>query len=335
MATIVRSCNPTDPARTGHALVILHYLDKTTNTRTFFMGEESSYIERDEVNSTGAVVMNNSGPKPKPKKERFRRFPLTVTNNAGQKAHILANTNYVANPTSHYVLRKNARRGNMKYTLQLPNKIWGFPKGAGNDIHETAKDIAAREFLEEIGYTLDTTRLVFKKCVETEYYDTIERKRMTRQSVVFHYELKNADDTEKNAVLATFAAKVTAREGEIFNAGFFTEADVNGKNKNRISELAFSDFTLDHSTAVDQTNIPRGGTVVPAAPVPAAPVPAAPAPAAPAPAAPAAPAPSGYVPPHRRPGYIPLPILLRQNLVPIFLLINEKLLEEHVNPENA
>jgi hypothetical protein len=32
---------------------------------------------------------------------------------------------------------------------------------------------------------------------------------------------------------------------------------------------------------------------------------------------------------------IPLPILLHQNLVPIFLLINEKLLEEHVNPENA
>jgi ADP-ribose pyrophosphatase YjhB (NUDIX family) len=281
MATIVRSCNPTDPARTGHALVILHYLDKTTNTRTFFMGEESSYIERDELNSTGAVVMNNSGTKPK--KERFRRFPVTVTNNAGQKAHILANTNYVANPTSHYVLRKNARRGNMKYTLQLPNGIWGFPKGAGNDINETAKDVAAREFLEEIGYTLDTSRLVFKKCVETEYYDTIERKRMTRQSVVFHYELKNADDTEKNAVLAAFAAKITAREGEIFNAGFFTEMEVNGKNKNRISDLAFSNFSLDHSTAVDQTNIPRGGTVVPAAPVPGS---------------------SSYVPPHKRPGYV-------------------------------
>ena len=208
--------------------------------------------------------MNASGTKPK--KERFRRFPSTVTNNASRKAHILANANYVANPTSHYVLRPNLRRGNMKYTLQLPNRIWGFPKGSGNNTSEASKDIAAREFLEEIGYTLDKNRLVYKKCVETEYYDNDEKKRLTRQSVVFHYELNNADDTEKKAVEAAFAAKKTAREGEVFNAAFFTEAEVNAKTKNRISELAFSNFATDHSTLVDQTTIPRGGVVLPPPP---------------------------------------------------------------------
>lgn len=259
-APVVRSCNPTDPAKTGHALVIVHYLDKTTNTRTFFIVEESSYIERDEVNNQGAVVMNSSG---KAKKERFRRFPSTVTNNAGRTAHIVANANYVANPTSQYVLRPNARRGNMKYTLQLPNGIWGFPKGSGHDVSEDSKDIAAREFLEEIGYTLDKNRLVYKKCVETQYYDNDVKKQFTRQTVVFHYELNNADDTEKKAVEAAFAAKTALRQGEVFNAGFFLEADVLAKRKNKPSEYAFANFATDHSTVVDQTTIPRGGDVLP------------------------------------------------------------------------
>ena len=271
--------------------MILHYKDKTTNIRTFFMGEESSYIERVQVNSTGAVVLNTSG---KPKKERFRRFPATVTNNAGRKAHVVTNANYGANPTSHYVLRENASKGNMKYTLQLPNGTWGFPKGGGLTLQETAKDIATREFLEEIGYTLDPNRLLFKKCVETEYYDTIERKKKTRQSVVFHYELNNVDDSEKKAVEAAFAAKITAREGELFNARFFTKAQVNSKTKNNLSDLAFSNFDLDHAALVNQTTIPRGGVVLPPAP-------------APAPAATTAPAPASgtYIPPHMRPGYVP------------------------------
>lgn len=294
--SLVRKCNPTDPAETGHSVVIVHYTDKITNIRTFFMAEESSYIERDQVNATGSVVMNNTGLKPK--KERFRRFPPGVINNAGRKTHILANANYIAEPLSHLVFRKNAQRGNMKYTLQVPNGIWGFPKGSGNSPQESSKDIAAREFLEETGYVLDKNRLLFKKCVEVDYYDTVKKKRLLRQSVVFHYELTNADDSEKNALMSAFTAKNAAREGELFHANFFTEAQVNAKRKkNTVSQLAFADFGIDHSANVDQTTIPRGGIVVPAPPAPAS-----------APTA-SAPAPSGarYVVPALRPGAVPTP----------------------------
>jgi 8-oxo-dGTP pyrophosphatase MutT (NUDIX family) len=300
-APLVRACKPTDPAEAGHAVVILHYTDKTTNIRTFFMAEESSYIERVQVNSTGAVVMNSTGRKPK--QERFRRFPAAVVTNAGRRAHIAANRNYVASPLSHFVFRKNAARGNMKYTLQVPNGIWGFPKGSGNSPQESSKDIAAREFLEETGYVLDTNRLVFKKCVDIEYYDSTQRKKQTRQSVVFHYELRNTDDSEKNALLSAFTQKNASREGELFHANFFTEAEVNRKRTtNEISKLAFAGFAVDHATNVDQTTIPRGGIVVPVAPVAPTPAPApAPAPAATTtPASAAAPTPGKYIPPHLR-----------------------------------
>lgn len=282
-SAVVRTCSPTDTSKTGHAIVIVHYLDPTTNTRIFFMGEESSYKERTYQNSSGKNVT-----------ERFRRFPSTVTNNAGRNAHAKANANFVAG-TDHFVVRKNTRKGNYKYTIQVPKGIWGFPKGAGNTVAETAKEIAAREFLEEVGYTLDKARLVFKKCVD------VSRGSEITQSVVFHYELNSK--AEHDAVNAAFAALHSAGKGELFNAGFYTEAEVNRKPKNKFSTNAFSDFGLDHSTLVDQTNIPRGGIVVSAsASSSALGAGAGPAPAAPAPAAPPV---ARYTPPHLRPGYVP------------------------------
>jgi hypothetical protein len=270
---LVRSCNPTDPAAPGHAVVIVHYLDPTTNTRTFLLGEESSYIERPKVNNTGAPVYE----KGQPKQEKYRGFPTGVANTAARKAYIQTNANYLANPTSHLVLRENKSKDPSnaryhKYTLQLPNGIWGFPKGSGPEAE--SKDIALREFQEEIGYTLDRTRLTFKKCVEVPFWDKEERKQKIRQSVVFHYELR--DVAEKDTILDTFRrTKTNVREGELFNVGFFTEADVNSKGKNDFSSLAFSDFGLDHATNVDQTSIPRGGIVIPA-PAPPPPQPTVP-----------------------------------------------------------
>jgi 8-oxo-dGTP pyrophosphatase MutT (NUDIX family) len=265
-APIVRSCNPTDPTKGGHALVIVHYLDTKTNTRTFFMGEESSYKERKYKNSSGKNVT-----------ERMRRFPPTVTNNPGRNAHAKANANFVSR-TNHFVVRKNEKKGNYKYTIQVPNGIWGFPKGSGNE--KDSKQIVIREFEEEVGYKLDDKRLVFKKCVE------VARRAETTQSVVFHYELTN--NTEVKNVKDAFAALDASGKGELFNAGFYTETEVKAKQKNKVSELAFADFAVDHSTSVDQTTIPRGGLVVSAA-------------------APVAPVAAKYIPPHSRPRVVTAP----------------------------
>jgi ADP-ribose pyrophosphatase YjhB (NUDIX family) len=291
---VVKTCNPTDPTKPGHAIVIVHYLDKITNIRTFLIGEESSYIERNKVNATGAPVFEKNGRTPK--KESFRRFPQGVATNAARKAHIRTNANYATYPLSQFVLRENTSKMplNYKYTLQRPNGIWGFPKGSGEEL--ASKDIALREFKEEIGYSLDPLRLEFKTCVDVEYWDKDERKQKKRQSVVFHYEVRNVDDTEKNAILTSFQTNKTAlREGELFHVGFLTKAAINAKSKNEFSTLAFSTFDADHATAVDQTTIPRGGIVVPAvAPVvPVVPV------VAPAPAS----AKAKYIPPHLRTKY--------------------------------
>lgn len=282
MATpVVRTCSPTDPAQSGHALVIVHYLDTNTNTRTFFMGEESSFKERTYKNSTGKNVT-----------ERMRRFPTTVVNNTGRNAHAKANANFVSG-TNHFVLRKNVRKGNYKYTIQSPNGIWGFPKGSGGETD--SKDIVLREFNEETGYSLDPSRLVYKKCVE------ITRNRVINQTVVFHYELTSS--TERDAVNAAFLALHTAGKGELFNAAFFTEVEVNGKSKNRVSELAFADFALDHGTSVDQTTIPRGGIVLPPPPPPPS-------------TTTTTTSTRTYVPPHLRPGYVPTSVVTSSSSTP-------------------
>lgn len=268
---LVRACNPTDLSKPGHALVIAHYLDPTTNTRIFLMGEESSYVV--QIPDT-----------------RMRRFPPSENTLAKRKAYALANRNLTA--ARHFVIRENKSKipSNYKYTIQEANGTWGFPKGGGAEAD--SRNIAIREFEEETGYTLDFGRLVFKKCVEITRWDTNRGEDVTQQTVVFHYEL--ADDLEKNTILSDYAAKHRAKEGELFNVNFFTEAEVAAKPKNRVSELAFSDFALDHATAIDQTVIPRGGEVLPAVAAPAPP-----------------PGPSSglYVPPHLRPGAALVPAL--------------------------
>ena len=252
--------------------MIVHYLDTTTttNTRTFFMGEESSYKEKISKNPSGKNVT-----------ERMRRFPPTVVNNAGRNAHAKGNANFVSG-TNHFVLRKNVKKGNYKYTIQSPNSIWGFPKGAGSEAD--SKGIVVREFNEETGYSLDPNRLVYKKCVE------VTRKGITSQTVVFHYELTTSN--ERDAVNAAFVALHTSGKGELFNAKFYTESEVTAKSKNRVSELAFTDFGVDHSTSVDQTTIPRGGIVLPVVPVPTTTT-----------TTTTTTARTQYVPPHLRPGF--------------------------------
>jgi 8-oxo-dGTP pyrophosphatase MutT (NUDIX family) len=271
-APIIRACSPTDASSPGHAIVIVHYLDTTTNIRTFFIAQESSYVETPKRNASGAVEKNSRG---RVKTTGFRAVPPTALTNANRYTHAMANGDF-SSATNHIVLRENIRTaGKWKYTIQrvMPTSPWGFPKGSGKNNSEDAKAIAKREFFEEVGYTLNDSRLIFKKCVEVSRWDRNIRDTIITQSVVFHYEVNSVG--ERDAVKAAFTAKHAAHHGELFNADFHTEATILGLPKNEFSRLAFQNFAADLAAAVDQTTIPRGGIVLPQAPVPVpAPIPA-------------------------------------------------------------
>jgi hypothetical protein len=310
---IVVACPATIANTPGYAMVIAHYLDPTTNIRSFFIGQESVY----KADSTT--------------RKFFRNMPDTETNLKARIAYAKTDRNFVKG-TDHVVIRpKPGTVDKYKYTIQElpPSPFHGFPKGAGLNVKEQSVDIAKREFEEEIGYTLPRDP-IYKKCIEFESRDNSGNK-IPMVCVVFHYEI--ADATEKAKIESDFAAKMTEEVGEMFQATFKTAAEITDPRFkiNNISKTAFQNFDADHRNNVDQTNIPKGGPLLQPAPAPVPPPAPAPGPAAPiafakgpiqgqrgftsrapAPAAGPAPAPAPgsapgaapkakYVPPHRRP----------------------------------
>ena len=234
-APIVVACPATKADTPGYAVVIAHYLDPKTKTRSFFIGQESVYK---------APAVGSS----------FRNVPAVHTTDAARIAYAKTSGDFVAG-TNHIVIRlKPGTVDQYKFTIQeLPaDPFHGFPKGAGLNDAETSIAIAKREFQEETGYSLPRDP-VYKKCIE------YVSNRKTMVAVVFHYEI--ADAAEKTALETAFATKVGQDLGEVFNAAFKTANDINAQafKINYISKAAFQTFDVDHGTNVDQTSIPKGG----------------------------------------------------------------------------
>jgi 8-oxo-dGTP pyrophosphatase MutT (NUDIX family) len=191
MATTSTGGQPVCPAtkqdKPGYALVIAHYLDPTTNIRSFFIGQESVY-------------------KPDSKtKKSFRSIPSTQTTNAARIAFAQKNTDFVSGTTKVVLRLKPGTTDEYKYTIQeVPSDPFhGFPKGAGLTKDEKGIDIAKREFKEETGYVLPRDP-VYKRCIEFTATDNSGNKIPT-VCVVFHYEV--VDDKEKNAIEKAFSYK--------------------------------------------------------------------------------------------------------------------------------
>jgi ADP-ribose pyrophosphatase YjhB (NUDIX family) len=270
-AAVVPGCPVTLSTEPGYALVIAYYDDPIRNTRTFFMGKESYYVDQYVKNSSGNPVINAATGKQQT--IRFRPLnptaatPTLATNDDRLKA-ARENANY--NPLKNHIVLRKSRSGRNVYTIQrlsakYEDHKWSFPKGEGKTVAEDSKTIAIREFEEETGYRLpDQNKLLFKKCV-------VEFQRVC---VVFFYKLSEAEHT---ALVTAFTEQKKKKTSELFNIEMVAEADVSKRRKNRFSELAFEHFANYEAAAIDQTNIPRGGPIDPsAATVPPAVVPSAP-----------------------------------------------------------
>jgi ADP-ribose pyrophosphatase YjhB (NUDIX family) len=279
----VVGCPITNQSEPGYALVIAYYDDPIKNKRTFFMGKESSYVEKALFNSSGNPVMNSKTGKQK--MISLRDLDPSLSTNNDRIAEAKKNADYIA-IKNHIVLRKN-KAGQPAYTIQrLPTEFskhkWGFPKGSGNIPSESSQTIAIREFQEESGYTLpDPTKLLFKKCVVA----------FNKVCVVFFYHLNKTEHADLVTALTEQKKKKTS---ELFNIDMIPEEEVIKRTKNTFSKLAFDDFPNYEAATIDQTNIPRGGKIDSTAPaVPPAIVPS-------APPAPPVVSTGKYVPPPKR-----------------------------------
>ncbi len=224
----------------GYAMVIVYH-DEPSIGRTFLMGHESKYIGK--------------GPS-----DYFRQMPDTIQTNQDRINYVKkTNQDYIQSKISQVVLRKdtnpNQKTTQWKYTIQFADNTtkYGFPKGRGLDDTETSDVIAKREFFEEIGYQLNSSKLLCKSC--------ITNKKKNLQCIVFHYKV---DDEEKKAIIAAYTAKKQERVGELFDVGFYSESQVKSFTKNYVSEQAFNNFNKDVELAPIKglgNKLPKGGEI--------------------------------------------------------------------------
>ncbi len=205
------------PAIPQYALVIVSH--KNGNIRSTFMGQESVYIERASDGKT------------------FRSYPANADTNEKRLAAAKSDPNFTRYISSRVVLKRMHDNSSFKYTLQrvVPASKWGFPKGELLP-GETPKQGVIREFLEETGFALDENKLILTRNV------MMHGKNYT----IYYYK---ASDAEKVGIEAAYGAKIANREGELFNARFFSIPQIVAKNVedilNRISSVAFDYYLAD------------------------------------------------------------------------------------------
>jgi predicted NUDIX family NTP pyrophosphohydrolase len=111
-----------------------------------------------------------------------------------------------------------------RYSIRRKNGIFGFPKG-GVKGAETPSTIAVREFGEEVGYTLDESKL--------------KEIGMSGTYTVYTY---SVSAEEKEAIDKSSTAMKVERKGELFEVKFRGVADIKGRKLNQKSRVALELF---------------------------------------------------------------------------------------------
>jgi len=139
---------------------------------------------------------------------------------------------WLKNKETQYVIDYHttaSREG--RYSIRTNNGIFGFPKG-GSKPGETALNTAIREFQEEVGYTLDQTKLI-----------ELSPSRMNRiDYTIYRY---NVSAEEKTAIESAITALKTERKGELFDTKFYSIGDIRKKRLNAKSKTALGIFEVN------------------------------------------------------------------------------------------
>jgi len=136
---------------------------------------------------------------------------------------------WISNPATQYVIDYHttaSREG--RYSIRTNNGIFGFPKG-GSKPGETALNTAIREFQEEVGYTLDQTKLIELSPSRMNHIDY----------TIYRY---NVSTEEKTAIESAITALKTERKGELFDTKFYSIGDIRKKRLNAKSKTALGIF---------------------------------------------------------------------------------------------